>query len=271
MLDLRLLTRAVAVLAAVITMAGGLAEAALSAVDRSATVEQWAERGARFPAVGADQPTTTPYGLPVADVSGAGWSGTHSSYPATDVFVGCGAEIVSPVWGTVLEVRRINAYDPAVDNPATRGGRSVAILGYDGVRYYLAHFDTIVADLATRRRGRDRSGDRHDGRHGSHLRLPSPLLDLAAVPRQGVVGPAGRDLALSVSRCVASRRAAQPCRRGRRLARGQPGRVRRGDGGPVRAGCVRRGCSTRTTIGVMTPFTLDRCKIGRPHRPHCCG
>jgi murein DD-endopeptidase MepM/ murein hydrolase activator NlpD len=47
----------------------------------------------------------------------------------------------------VLEVRRVNSYDRAVDNPATRGGRSVSILGADGVRYYLAHFDTIVAGL----------------------------------------------------------------------------------------------------------------------------
>ncbi len=91
--------------------------------------------------------TTTPYRVPVADVAAAGWGETHSGYPATDVFVGCGAEIVSPVNGSILEVRRVNAYDPAVDNPATRGGRSVAILGDDGVRYYLAHFESIVEPL----------------------------------------------------------------------------------------------------------------------------
>ncbi len=89
-----------------------------------------------------------PYGLPVADDDAAGWGDTHAAYPATDIFVGCGATLVSPVRGTVLEVRRVDSYDPAVDNPATRGGRSVAILGLDGVRYYLAHFDTIEPDLA---------------------------------------------------------------------------------------------------------------------------
>jgi murein DD-endopeptidase MepM/ murein hydrolase activator NlpD len=47
----------------------------------------------------------------------------------------------------VLEVRRTDDYDAAVDNPATRGGRSVSILGVDGVRYYMAHFDTIVDGL----------------------------------------------------------------------------------------------------------------------------
>ena len=87
---------------------------------------------------------TTPYVIPVADALGAGWGDTHSTYPATDIFNdGCGGTIVSPVNGVLLEVRRSNDFDPAVDNPATRGGRSVSILGDDGVRYYLAHFELI--------------------------------------------------------------------------------------------------------------------------------
>ncbi len=90
------------------------------------------------------EPPPSPYVVPVADVAAAGWGTTHANYPATDIFVDCGADIVSPVNGELLEVRRVNAYDPTVDNPATRGGRSISILGEDGVRYYLAHFDTIV-------------------------------------------------------------------------------------------------------------------------------
>lgn len=92
-------------------------------------------------------PTTTPYAVPVADVAAAGWGDTHSAYPATDLFLPCGADIVSPVNGTLLEVRRVNAWDPAVDNPATRGGRSISMLGDDGVRYYFAHFETIEESL----------------------------------------------------------------------------------------------------------------------------
>jgi murein DD-endopeptidase MepM/ murein hydrolase activator NlpD len=88
-------------------------------------------------------PTSTPYLVPVLDVEAVGWGTTHSGYPATDIFAACGAEIVSPVNGTVLEVRLIDGWDPAIDNPATRGGRSVAILGDDGVRYYMAHMDVI--------------------------------------------------------------------------------------------------------------------------------
>jgi murein DD-endopeptidase MepM/ murein hydrolase activator NlpD len=116
-------------------------------LDEPAVVEEHAERGEATPIDEPAPPTTTPYGLPVADVDRAAWSDTHSTYPATDIFIGCGATLVSPVHGTVLEVRRVNSYDPAVDDPATRGGRSVAILGFDGVRYYLAHFDTIVDGL----------------------------------------------------------------------------------------------------------------------------
>ena len=96
--------------------------------------------GVPIPALGAG---TTPYRVPVEDVEHAGWGATHATYPATDVFAGCGAVIVSPVNGVAVEVRRINEYDPTVDDPATRGGRTVAIVGDDGVRYYLAHFESI--------------------------------------------------------------------------------------------------------------------------------
>jgi murein DD-endopeptidase MepM/ murein hydrolase activator NlpD len=89
-------------------------------------------------------PRTARHVVPVADVAAAGWGTTHSAYPATDIFVGCGATAVSPVDGTVSEVRRADAWDEAVDNPATRGGRSLTIVGDDGVRYYLAHFETIL-------------------------------------------------------------------------------------------------------------------------------
>ena len=80
---------------------------------------------------------------------GSSWGTTHAGYPATDIFVpgGCGGDVVSPTSGTVSEVRRDDIWDPAVDDPATRGGRSVAVLGDDGVRYYLAHFQTIEPNI----------------------------------------------------------------------------------------------------------------------------
>lgn len=112
-------------------------------IDDAATADESADRGDRD----APDAGTTAYRVPVIDVDRAGWGTTHAAYPATDIFVGCGAPLVSPVDGTVLEVRRVDSWDPAVDDPATRGGRSVAIVGLDGVRYYLAHFDVIVDDL----------------------------------------------------------------------------------------------------------------------------
>lgn len=93
-------------------------------------------------------PTTTPYRVPLERAESAGWGTTHSGYQATDIFAGCGAVIVSPVNGVLLEVRTIDGWDPAIDNPATRGGRSISILGDDGVRYYMAHFEEVEAALA---------------------------------------------------------------------------------------------------------------------------
>jgi murein DD-endopeptidase MepM/ murein hydrolase activator NlpD len=87
--------------------------------------------------------------MPVADGTHAGYSRDHHDYPASDVFVpdSCGAPIISPVNGVVLESRRVDEWDRGDDNPATRGGKSVSILGDDGVRYYFAHFESIAPDV----------------------------------------------------------------------------------------------------------------------------
>ncbi len=93
----------------------------------------------------AARPASTPYVLPVAATETASWSDTRSGYPATNIFVpgGCGEAVVSPVAGALIEVRRVDSWDRAIDDPTTRGGRSIAILGDDGVRYYLANLDVV--------------------------------------------------------------------------------------------------------------------------------
>ncbi len=68
----------------------------------------------------------------------------HHDYPATDIFAGCGSPVLSPVDGVVVHVRRTDAYVPSVGNPATLGGRSIAIFGDDGVRYYGSHLESFV-------------------------------------------------------------------------------------------------------------------------------
>ena len=66
----------------------------------------------------------------------------HHDYPATDVF-GCGATVVAPVGGTIQQTRRFDLWDRAVDDPSTRGGKYVSMVGDDGVRYYFAHLDSV--------------------------------------------------------------------------------------------------------------------------------
>lgn len=189
------LDRILALVAAGLAAMGAFVDAATAAIDRPAEVATPAERGDAFQATEPPLPTSTPYRLPVADTARAAWHPTHASYPATDVFVGCGATIVSPVHGTLLEVRRVDAWDPAVDDPATRGGRSIAIRGFDGVRYYLAHFDTIAPGL--------RTGDRVEldqelgtmgdtGRSSAchlHLGFSPPCAEPEWRVRRGVVWP----------------------------------------------------------------------------------
>ena len=72
----------------------------------------------------------------------------HASYRATDIFSsdGCGTPLLAPVTGTVDEVQQ-NTYDRATDDPAARGGNAVAILGDDGVRYYMAHFQAVEPNI----------------------------------------------------------------------------------------------------------------------------
>lgn len=85
----------------------------------------------------ADSPRQFPVSGPVH------YSPYHHDYPAADVFARCGARVVSPVDGTVLEVSRTDRWDPATDRGADRGGRSFSIRGHDGVRYYGSHLWTV--------------------------------------------------------------------------------------------------------------------------------
>ena len=68
---------------------------------------------------------------------------THSGYPAVDVF-GCGAQVVAPTSGTVLDISTVDRWQPKPNDPATRGGKFVSILGDDGVRYYFAHLASVA-------------------------------------------------------------------------------------------------------------------------------
>ena len=77
----------------------------------------------------------------------ASYGTDHHDYPATDIFAACGSAAVSPVDGVIVHWRADDPYEAAADNPAYRGGRSAAILGDDGVRYYLSHFESMEPGL----------------------------------------------------------------------------------------------------------------------------
>jgi murein DD-endopeptidase MepM/ murein hydrolase activator NlpD len=67
----------------------------------------------------------------------------HHDYPATDVF-GCGADVIAPIGGTIEQTRTVDPWVPKTNDPATRGGKYVAMLGDDGVRYYFAHLASVA-------------------------------------------------------------------------------------------------------------------------------
>jgi len=141
-------------------------------------------------------PDSTPYALPSPE-PGAGWGDTHAGYSATDIFVpsGCGGQVVAPVNGALLEVRRVDGWSRAEDNPATRGGKSISIIGDDGVRYYLAHFAEILPGLepGTRVRSGEQLGKvGTTGRSSAchiHFGISPPCPDPEWSVRRGVVWP----------------------------------------------------------------------------------
>ncbi|CAN5276367.1 hypothetical protein BH23ACT9_BH23ACT9_31320 [soil metagenome] len=85
------------------------------------------------------------YAFPVQPPSAASYGRDHHDYEATDIFAPCGTTLVAPVSGVVDEVSRVDTWDPTINDPATRGGLSFAIVGVDGVRHYGSHLQSIEA------------------------------------------------------------------------------------------------------------------------------
>lgn len=95
------------------------------------------------PTVASTIPPPLAYVFPFTGVEVSYSSKDHKNFPAADV-TGCGATVVSPIWGTVGEVSAVDLWDPNVDDPATRGGLYVTLIGGDGVRYYFAHLASVA-------------------------------------------------------------------------------------------------------------------------------
>jgi peptidoglycan LD-endopeptidase LytH len=87
------------------------------------------------------------YRFPVAGCR-AQYGTSHHDYPAADMFTGRGCAFVAPVAGRVDEVTRTDTWSQATDKGAERGGRSVSLVGVDGVRYYGSHLEAIADGIA---------------------------------------------------------------------------------------------------------------------------
>jgi murein DD-endopeptidase MepM/ murein hydrolase activator NlpD len=77
----------------------------------------------------------------------ASYGTTHAGYPATDIFAGCGTPVVAVTSGRMLEVSRVDRYTATGPQGPDNGGRSVSLLGDDGVRYYGSHLLTVAPGI----------------------------------------------------------------------------------------------------------------------------
>lgn len=81
------------------------------------------------------------YVFPFAKVA-VSWPADHLNYPAVDV-EGCYARVLAPVAGVVTQVRRKDKWDPKIDSPGTRGGKTIIMHGDDTVRYFFSHLGRV--------------------------------------------------------------------------------------------------------------------------------
>lgn len=66
----------------------------------------------------------------------------HLHYPATDI-EGCYARVLAPTAGEILQVRVKDKWIKEVDEPGTRGGLTITLIGDDSVRYFFSHLGRV--------------------------------------------------------------------------------------------------------------------------------
>lgn len=142
------------------------------------------------------RPAALHYVFPVAGCS-ASPSSSHHDYPASDIFTQKGCRFVAVVAGRVDEVSYIDRWSPSNDGGGVRGGRSVSIIGDDGVRYYGSHLLRIVAGISPGARVRagqtlglvDNSGDARYTPTHVHFGISWPTRPGVWWVRRGMVWP----------------------------------------------------------------------------------
>jgi murein DD-endopeptidase MepM/ murein hydrolase activator NlpD len=102
-----------------------------------------------FTEIPSDTPIVYLHVFPLQPANVTGFSeGTAShGYPATDIFAPVGTKFVAVTDGIVDFVSFTDTWDPKTDDPAVRGGLSVAIIGDDGMRYYGSHLSAIATGI----------------------------------------------------------------------------------------------------------------------------
>jgi hypothetical protein len=121
----------------------------------------------------------------------------HHDYPATDIFANKGCGFVAPTSGVVTEVSRSDLWDPKTNKGGDRGGRSVAMVGDDGVRYYGSHLLRVDPGIAPGTRVRagqrlgliDNSGDARYVATHLHFGISWKTADGIWWVRRGMVYP----------------------------------------------------------------------------------
>lgn len=86
------------------------------------------------------------YAFPIKSCS-TSYGHSHHDYPATDIFASRNCRFVAPTSGVVDEVSYRDQWDSKTNDGATRGGRSVSIVGTDGVRYYGSHLEAVASGI----------------------------------------------------------------------------------------------------------------------------
>jgi len=115
------------------------------------------------------------YVFPVQPAGSARFTSEHHDYPATDIFAPAGSLFVAPTAGVIEFISREDAWHPQVDDPATRGGLAISLVGDDGVRYYGSHLSEVAEGLAVGARVQAGQALGRVGRSGNARGTPAHL------------------------------------------------------------------------------------------------
>jgi murein DD-endopeptidase MepM/ murein hydrolase activator NlpD len=99
----------------------------------------------------------------------------HHDYMATDIFCDDGAPFVAVVDGVIDYIETTDRWDPTVDDPASRSGLAVAIIGVDGNRYYGSHLQAVAPGLVLGMHVRAGDVLGYTGRSGNARHTPPHL------------------------------------------------------------------------------------------------